>query len=289
MSKSPYLTIWEPPVSYLARLLNEELPSLSPSSSLPSSSLEGSPASFERLHRYRSKKDKGNEGRRKEEEGKEEGMLVRHSLAVGKGEVVYRKAAGLVRTLRLLDAASPSPSSSSSLGNFYSSERGEEGVFVVKKRLVPGEMREGGRGGGVGLGQWMLMPVRIAKREGRVVVGKEKKSKKGKTAKEEGDSSSSSSSSKKVEAIYEEVLLRSLPGCPWRGELRLSASWRQAGGGKGKGEDEVLVEIAWYTPSSSLPSVPPSFQQQVAVRLLQEAQALMEKEMAMHKVRERQQ
>eukprot|EP00624_Nannochloropsis_granulata_P007587 evm.model.NODE_8549_length_9612_cov_19.341656.3 len=133
------------------------------------------------------------------------------------------------------------------------------------------------------------MPVRIAKREGRVVVGKEKKSKKGKTAKEEGDSSSSSSSSKKVEAIYEEVLLRSLPGCPWRGELRLSASWRQAGGGKGKGEDEVLVEIAWYTPSSSLPSVPPSFQQQVAVRLLQEAQALMEKEMAMHKVRERQQ
>ena len=294
VSKSPYLTIWEPPVSFLAKLLNEELPSL------PSSSLGVSPASFERLHRYHSKKEEG--GR---EEGGEEGVLVRQSLVVGKGEVVFRKAAGLVRTLRLLDAASSSlPSSSSppsSLGRFYSSEGGEEGVFVSRRRMVPGGGMEGGRGR---LGQWLLMPVRIVKREGRVVVGKNKKEKKDKKKKgrkgkkaeeEESSSSSSSSSSRKIEAVYEEVLLRSLPGCPWKGELRLSASWRQAaaargGGGKGE-EDEVLIEIAWHTPSSSSSSssLPPSFQHQVATRFLKEAQGLLKKEMNMYKVREKQQ
>ncbi|GAB5033784.1 Hypothetical protein NocV09_01500990 [Nannochloropsis oceanica] len=299
VSKSPHLTIWEPPISYLSKLLNDELPFLSPSSSLPSSSLNCSPASFERLHRYRSKKVTGREGEKEGEGDLEEGLLVRESLAVGKGEVVYRKAVGLVRTLRLLDAASSS--SSSSLGSFYSSETGEEGVFVTKRSMVPGDGR---RGGGGALGQWMLMPVRIARREGRAVVGKEKKSKKKKTTKkrkmaEEGGSSGSSSSSsnnnnnnnkkKNVEAVYEEVFLRSLPGCPWRGELRLSASWQQAGGKGGKREGEVIVEVAWFTPCSSSPSLPPSFQQQVAARLLQEAQALMEREMAMHKVRERQQ
>jgi len=240
----------------------------------------------------------GREGGKEGEGDLEEGLLVRESLAVGKGEVVYRKAVGMVRTLRLLDAASSS--SSSSLGSFYSSETGEEGVFVTKRSMVPGDGR---RGGGGALGQWMLMPVRIARREGRAVVGKEKKSKKKKTTKkskmaEEGGSSGSSGSSsnnnnnnnnKNVEAVYEEVFLRSLPGCPWRGELRLSASWQQAGGKGGKREGEVIVEVAWFTPCSSSPSLPPSFQQQVAARLLQEAQALMEREMAMHKVRERQQ
>ena len=234
VSKAPYTTLLEPPVTYLARLLNDELPEAA--SSVPAPARGKSPASFHRLHKAK-KKDKA-----EDDSSSSSAALVVQSTRVGNGEVAFRKAASLVRTLRLLDRVE-------TLGRFYSSERGQEGLFVARRQV-----------GGGGWGMYSLMPVSIVKHDGKV---KQKK---------KGD---------KAATLYEEVILRSLQGCPWEGELRLSASWE----GEGGGDDSVHVEVAWHTTSGTGMLDREGF----AAAVLRQAKTLLEQEMVMYRVREKQQ
>lgn len=229
------MTALEPPVAFLARLLEEELPGLVEKEEWAESGAD--------------------------EAGEEGVFLSRRVQVVGKGEGAYRKAAVLVRTMSLLDALATAEEGQPSLGRLFSSERMQEAVLVRKR---PG-------------GGWSVAPVAVRRRGGKQLAAtggkKKKKSKKGK--------------GKKIEEVYEEMVLRALPGCAWgRGaELRLVAKWRDPTTG---GDDVVTVEAVWYAPTAQKGRQGGASEAYLD-RVTRKARELVEREMAVLRVRERQQ
>lgn len=119
------------------------------------------------------------------------------SVNVGKGEMTYDRAVHLIKSLKVLDRLPGDI-------RFFTTFEGREGIFLLKHR-----------------GFWRLMPVRITKQGGRVKKGKKVYSKKKwRRAKRE---------------VYEEILMESLKGSPWKGGLRISASWSDPEKGKSRG------------------------------------------------------
>jgi hypothetical protein len=329
VSKSPHFSVWEPPLGYVARLLNEDIPALRLEDSLASVGAGGSPAGFARVHRA-GKEGPGLGGGR--EEGKGEGgagTVVFESVQVGSGEVSFRKATDLVRTLRLFDAAASSSSSSSSpscLGRFYSSERAEEGVFVARATAIPGASK--------GLRRWALMPVRIFRQEGREkLAGGQRRTKRGKmggeknlkdkettlkkrpkkkkggkrrkggrvggrkveTSGKEGgqegrDASPPSREGKRGGRVMEVVYAETVLR-PLPGSVWTGDLCLTASWRDPRhgGDDGVHVQVTWHRLPSPDTSLPSSFQREVAAALLHEARKLVAREMVIHRARERQQ
>lgn len=183
-----YWTLLEPPVEFLAALLEEELPMQVEKQEEQAAAVTAFQGTVSIA------------GAEEDEDGK----TARRRVKVGEGEAAYRKAATLVRTLSLLDALAAEAGEKKggpSVGRLFCSERMREGLFLAPRP---------GRSG------WSIGPVAIRRRAGRLSSQSKKNGKKGKKK------------DVVIEEAYEEVLLRALPGCAWgRGaELRLAASWR---------------------------------------------------------------